>query len=63
MLGTHFSYNEKLKGETNFYQNVMEIHRLLKIWIMKRLTPDVRVVICNLFFILKNIQKLFSYNL
>ena len=32
ILGTHFSYNEKLKEERNFYKTVTNIQRVLKIW-------------------------------
>ena len=31
ILGTHFSYNEKLKDEKNFHTTVTNIQRVLKI--------------------------------
>ena len=37
ILGTHFSYNEKLK-ENNFYKIVTDMQRVLKIWKRRRLT-------------------------
>ena len=39
ILGTHFSYNEKLKDEKNFYTTVTNIQQVLKIWKMRNLTP------------------------
>ena len=38
ILGTHFSYNEKLKEEKDFYKIVTDMQRVLKIWKMRRLT-------------------------
>ena len=32
ILGTHFSYNKKLKDEKNFYKTVTDMQRVLKIW-------------------------------
>ena len=40
ILGTHFSYNEKLKEEKNFYKIVTDMQRVLKIWKMRRLTLE-----------------------
>ena len=36
ILGTHFSYNEKLKEEKNFYK-IVSMQRVLKIWKMREL--------------------------
>ena len=44
ILGTHFSYNEKLKEERNFYTTVTNIQRVLKIWKMRNLTLDGKTV-------------------
>ena len=38
VLGTHFSYNEKLKEGKNFYKTVTNIQRVLNIWKMKKFT-------------------------
>ena len=38
ILDTHFSYNEKLKEERNFYTTVTNTQRVLKIWKMRNLT-------------------------
>ena len=45
ILGTHFSYNEKLKEEKNFYKIVTDMQRVLKIWKMRRLTLEGKTVI------------------
>ena len=45
ILGTHFSYNEKLKEEKNFYTTVTNIQRVLKIWKIRNLTLEGKIVI------------------
>ena len=45
ILGTQFSYNEKLKEEKNFYTAVTNIQRVLKIWKMRNLTLKGKIVI------------------
>ena len=45
ILGTHFSYNEKLKEERNFYTTVTNIQRVLKIWKIRNLTLESKIVI------------------
>ena len=45
ILGTQFSYNEKLKEEKNFYTAVTNIQRVLKIWKMRNLTLEGKIVI------------------
>ena len=45
ILGTHFSYNGKLKEERNFYTTVTNIQRVLKIWKMRNLTLEGKIVI------------------
>ena len=45
ILGTHFSYNEKLKEEKNFYKIVTDMQRVLKIWKMRKLTLERKIVI------------------
>ena len=45
ILGTHFPYNEKLKDEKNFYTTVTSIQRVLKIWKMRNLTLEGKIVI------------------
>ena len=38
ILGTHFSYNEKLNKEKNFYNIETDIQQVLKIWKRRKLT-------------------------
>ena len=45
ILGIHFSYNKKLKEEKNFYNIVTDIQRVLKIWKMRKLTLEGKIVI------------------
>ena len=46
ILGTHFSYNEKLKEEKiNFYQTVTDIQQVLNIWKMINLTLEGKITI------------------
>ena len=45
ILGTHFSYNEKLKEEKNFHKIVTDMQRILKIWKIRRLTLERKIVI------------------
>ena len=46
ILGTHFSYNEKLKEEKiNFYQTVTDIQQVLNIWKMINLTLEGKIAI------------------
>ena len=44
ILGTHFSYNEKLKEEQNFYKIPTDIQQVLKIWKMRGLTLQGKIV-------------------
>ena len=44
ILGTHFSYNEKLKEEIS-YKIVTDIQRVLNIWKMRNLTLEGKIVI------------------
>ena len=45
ILGTHFSYNEKLKEEKNFDATVTNIQWVLKIWKMRNLKLEGKIVI------------------
>ena len=38
ILGTHFSYKEKLKEEKNFHKIVTDMQRVLKLWKKRKLT-------------------------
>ena len=43
ILGTHFSYNEKLKKEKK-YETVAAIQRVLKMWRMRNLTLEGKTI-------------------
>ena len=45
ILGTHFTYNEKLKEEKNFYKVVTDMQRVLEIWKVRRLALVGKIVI------------------
>ena len=45
IFGTHFSYNEKLKVEKFFYKTATDIQQVLKIWKMRNLTLEGKIVI------------------
>ena len=59
ILGTHFSYNEKLKEEKNFYKTVTDMQRVLKIWKMRRLTLGGKIVIFKAIAISKIVFQAF----
>ena len=43
ILGTHFSYNEKLKEKKNFYKIVTDMQQVLKIWKIRKLTLEEKI--------------------
>ena len=45
ILGTHFSYNERLKEEKNSYMTETDIQRVLNIWKMRKLTLEAKIAI------------------
>ena len=45
ILGTHFSYNEKLKEERNFCLIIANIQRVLKLWKLRNLTLEGKILI------------------
>ena len=45
ILGTHFSYNKKLKEEKNFYKIVTDMQPVLKIRKMRKLTLEEKIVV------------------
>ena len=59
IIGTHFSYNEKLKEEKNFYKIVTDMQRVLKIWKMRRLTLEGKIVIFKTIAISKIVFQAF----
>ena len=59
ILGTHFSYNEKLKEEKIFYRIVTDMQQVLKIWKMRRLTLEGKIVIFKTIAISKIVFQAF----
>ena len=45
ILGTHFSYNEKLKEERNFCLIIANIQHVLKLWKLQNLTLEGKILI------------------
>ena len=45
ILGTHFSYNEKLKEEKKLCKTVTDIQQMLKILKMRNLTLEGKIII------------------
>ena len=45
ILGTHLSYNEKLKEEKNVYKTVTYSQRVLNIWKKRNLTLEGKIVV------------------
>ena len=45
ILSTHFSYNKKLKEQRTFFMTVTVIQRVLKIWKMRHLALEEKIVI------------------
>ena len=45
ILSTHFSYNEKLKEKKNFYKIVTDMQQVLKIWKIRKLALEEKIII------------------
>ena len=59
ILGTHFSYNEKLKVERNFCLIIANIQRVLKLWKLRNLTLEGKIVIFKTLAVSKIIFQAF----
>ena len=59
ILGTQFSYNEKLREDKNFYKTVTDMQRVLKIWKMKNLTLEGKIDIFKTIAISKIVFQAF----
>ena len=59
ILGTHFSINKKLKEEKVFYKIVANMQRVLKIWKMRKLTLEEKLLIFKIIEISKIIFQAF----
>ena len=45
ILGTHFSYNKKLKEEKKIFKSLTDIQLVLKLWKMRNFTLEGKIVI------------------
>ena len=45
MLGIYFSYNRKLEQEKNFSNHIVKIQNILKLWKLRNLTIERRIVV------------------
>ena len=45
ILGTHFSYNKKVKEEKKIFKSLTDIQRVLKLWKMRNFTLEGKIVI------------------
>ena len=60
ILGTHFSYNEKLKEERNFCLIIANIRRVLKLWKLQNLTLEGKILIFKTLALSKIIFQAFA---
>ena len=44
ILGIYFSYNKKLKQEKNFLNHIVKILKIVKLWTLRNLTIEGRIV-------------------
>ena len=58
-FGTHFSYNEKLKEERYFCLIIGNIQRVLKLWKLRNLTREGKILIFKTLALLKIIFQAF----
>ena len=45
ILGIYFSYNEKLERERNLLNHIVKIQNILKLWKLRNLTNEGRIVV------------------
>ena len=49
ILGTYFSYNNRIKEECNFLKIVSNVRTVLKLWRLRNLTLEERIVVFKSF--------------
>ena len=59
ILGSNFSYNKKLEEVKDFYKTVTHMHRVLKIWKMRKVTLEGKIVIFKTIVISKIVFQAF----
>ena len=45
ILGIHFSYNRRLENDENYRRYIIKIEKLLKLWRMRKLTIEGKILI------------------
>ena len=45
ILGVHFSYNQKLKTQKNFFKSITDMHNVLNLWRMRNIMPEGKIII------------------
>ena len=45
IIGVHFSYNKKLDHEMNFQSHIVKIESVLRVWRMRNLTIEGKVLV------------------
>ena len=45
ILGNYFSYNKKLEQQKNFFNHIVKIQNILKLWKLRNLSIEGRIVV------------------
>ena len=45
ILAVHFSYNKNLQQDKNFWEHIVKIENILKLWRMRQLTSEGRITV------------------
>ena len=45
ILGIYFSYNKKLEQQKNFFNHIVKIENILKLWKLRNLSNEGRIVV------------------
>ena len=45
ILGIYFSYNKKLEQEKNFFNHIVKIQNILKLWKLRNLSIEGRIIV------------------
>ena len=45
ILGVHFSYNKNLEQDKNFFEHIVSIENILKLWRMRQPTLEGRIMV------------------
>ena len=53
IMGISFSYNRAVQSELNFRATIFKIQAVLKLWRMRRLSRDGKIIVFKLLAILK----------